>query len=50
MQDIERSADEKVSKYRWVILVALWSTYMSSCIARLAIPAPVWALALSCIT
>ncbi|MFC1906009.1 MFS transporter [Chloroflexota bacterium] len=36
MQD---KAGEEIYKYRWVILTALWSTYMSSCIARLAIPA-----------
>lgn len=39
MQDIDQSAEEKVSKYRWVILAAMWATYMSSCVARLAIPA-----------
>jgi len=39
MGDTGNTAGEQVDKYRWVILVALWSTYMTSCIARLAIPA-----------
>ena len=31
--------ENAVYRYRWVILAAMWGTYMSSCIARLAIPA-----------